>query len=153
MLQYIFNRMVDISSKSLDAALHALSDATRRAMLVRMAKRECTVSELAAPFDMSVAAVSKHLQVLERANLLKKVKEGRTIKCSATLSPLHEVTALLEQLGQYWQQQLDSLERFLSNEAVEQGAKNKYSKKRSIAKSGSTTRSIRKKRKSLRGLD
>ncbi|MBN8548346.1 MAG: winged helix-turn-helix transcriptional regulator [Deltaproteobacteria bacterium] len=109
--------MVDYSSSSLDRSLYALSDPTRRAILARIAQGETSVSELAKPFDMSLAAVSKHLQVLERAHFLKKTKSGRTITCRATLSPLAEVRDLLEDLGRYWNQQLDSLEKFLASNA------------------------------------
>jgi DNA-binding transcriptional ArsR family regulator len=121
--------MVNYSSETLDRSLYALSDPTRRAILARIAQGETTVSELAEPFDMSLAAVSKHLQVLERANFLKKTKSGRTITCRATLNPLHEVLELLEDLGRYWNLQLDSLEKYLANnldpEEVKHEQKNK----------------------------
>lgn len=107
--------MVNYFSESLDRSLYALSDPTRRAILARISQGEISVSELAEPFDMSLAAVSKHLQVLERAKFLKKTKNGRTITCKATLSPLNEVTELLEDLKKYWNKQLDSLEEYLAN--------------------------------------
>lgn len=121
--------MVNYSSETLNRSLHALSDPTRRAILARIAQGQTTVTELAEPFDMSLAAVSKHLRVLERAKFLKKVKSGRTITCSATLDPLNEVMELLEDLGKYWNRQLDSLERYLATATNSKGAKHGKKKK------------------------
>lgn len=138
--------MVNYSSETLDRSLYALSDPTRRAILARIAQGETTVTELAKPFDMSLAAVSKHLQVLERAHFLKKVKNGRTITCQATLSPLSEVLELLEDLGKYWNRQLDSLEKYLaSNLDQDEAQHGKADKQRSTKASGSP-RHQRKKR-------
>ena len=138
--------MVNYSSQSLDLSLYALSDPTRRAMLARITKGEITVSELAEPFNMSLAAVSKHLQVLERAKFLKKTKSGRTITCKATLTPLNEVMELLEDLGKYWNQQLDSLEEYLANDLNNKGVPNGKHNKQLNTNTGSSTRSPRKKR-------
>jgi DNA-binding transcriptional ArsR family regulator len=138
--------MVNYSSETLDRSLYALSDPTRRAILARIAQGETTVSELAEPFDMSLAAVSKHLQVLERANFLKKVKSGRTITCRATLNPLTEVMELLEDLSRYWNRQLDSLEEYLANNLDQTEVKNGKQSIQHPPKSRSTTRHPRKKR-------
>ena len=138
--------MVNYSSETLDRSLYALSDPTRRAILARIAKGETTVSELAEPFDMSLAAVSKHLQVLERANFLKKSKSGRTITCTATLAPLSEVMELLEDLGKYWNQQLDSLERYLANDLDEKEVKHGKTGKQSSTSTSNSTRNKGKKR-------
>ena len=144
--QSILNHMVNYSSKSLDDSFYALSDPTRRAILARIAQGETTVTELAEPFDMSLAAVSKHLRVLERAKFLKKTKSGRTISCRATLEPLHEVLELLEDLGKYWNQQLDSLEQYLANTVENKEAKHEHSNKKRSSNSRATTRHPRKKR-------
>ena len=139
--------MVNYSSRSLDRSFRALSDPTRRAILARISKGEATtVSELAAPFSMSLAAVSKHLQVLEKAKFIKKSKSGRVITCQATLEPLREMTALLEDLGRYWNQQLDSLEKFLVNEIGQDGERNEHASKRDSTVTSGTTRHPRKKR-------
>ena len=138
--------MVNYSSKTLDRSLYALSDPTRRAILARIAQGETTVSELAAPFDMSLAAVSKHLQVLERAKFLKKFKSGRTITCTATLAPLSEVMELMEDLGKYWNRQLDSLEKFLANNLDDKDVKHGKAGKQSSASVSNSTRSKSKKR-------
>jgi DNA-binding transcriptional ArsR family regulator len=113
--------MVKHSEERLDAIFHALSDGTRRAMLSRLAKGEISVTELAAPFDMSLAAVSKHLKVLESARFVEKTKDGRNFRCRANLSPFNDVTRLLEELGEYWRKQLDALDDFLKTEKTKRG--------------------------------
>lgn len=137
--------MVDYSSPSLDTSLYALSDPTRREMLVRLTHSDITVSELAAPFSMSLAAVSKHLRVLERAHLITKSKMGRTITCRATLTPLREVHALLEDLGRYWNFQLDSLENYLVTDKQNK-EQNEPKKKRNAPYPRNQTNSSRKKK-------
>ncbi len=138
--------MVEQLQSSLDLSFYALSDPTRRSMLARIALGiPVTVSELAEPFDMSLAAVSKHLQVLEKANFIKKTKTGRVITCQATLEPLGEMMELLEDLGRYWNSKLDSLETFLAND-LKKGEKNdrtNSSKSTSIS-DGSTRRKSKK---------
>ena len=138
--------MVKYSSHSLDISFRALSDPTRRKMLSLMSKGDLTVSDLAEPFNMSLAAVSKHLQVLEKAKFIKKIKSGRVITCRATLEPLGEMRDLLEDLGKYWNQQLDSLESYLANEIEQEGTKHGTSKKRSSTITGNPKSSSRKKR-------
>lgn len=108
--------MVKYSNEKLDLIFHALSDTTRRAMLRRLARRELSVSELAQPYQMSLAAVSKHLKVLQEADFVSKTKDGRSYKCRANLLPLEGVTGLLEELGAHWRQQLDSLELYFKEE-------------------------------------
>lgn len=97
----------------LDSTLHALSDSTRRDMLLRMAEQEHTVSELAEPYDMSMAAVSKHLKVLESANLITRRKEGRRFHCRMNYEPLVEVTELIKIYRRFWEARFDELERFI----------------------------------------
>lgn len=102
----------------LDSTLHALSDSTRRDMLLRMAEQEHTVSELAEPYDMSMAAVSKHLKVLETANLIVKRKEGRRYHCRMNYEPLVEVNELINRYRQFWEARLDELERFIEDAKI-----------------------------------
>lgn len=97
----------------LDSTLHALSDSTRRDMLLRMAEQEHTVSELAEPYDMSMAAVSKHLKVLESANLITRRKEGRRFHCRMNYEPLVEVSELIKIYRRFWEARFDELERFI----------------------------------------
>lgn len=97
----------------LDSTLHALSDRTRRDMLLRMAGQEYTVSELAEPYDMTMAAVSKHLKVLEAANLVTKRKEGRRFHCRMNYKPLAEVSELIKIYRRFWEARFDELEHFI----------------------------------------
>lgn len=138
--------MVDYASRSLDLSFHALADPTRRAILARIAQGDSTVSELASPFDMSLAAVSKHLKVLERAKFVKKIKSGRIIVCKATLEPLNEMTRVLEDLGRFWSAQLDSLESYLANQLDDEKRDESQGKRKT---SGPAGRSRKKKLKVL----
>lgn len=99
----------------LDTTLHALSDSTRRSILGRLAKKECTVNEIAEPYDMSLAAVSKHLKVLEKADLIIKKKEGRSYKCRMNYEPLTEVEQLIREYKTFWKARFDELEKFISD--------------------------------------
>jgi DNA-binding transcriptional ArsR family regulator len=112
-MSHIFNHMVKYSSKALDRIFQALSDSTRRKILLQLADRECTVSEIAEPYKMSLAAVSKHLKVLERAGLLKRTVDGRIHRCVLRPEPLQEANRILKQYEQFWGGQLDALETYL----------------------------------------
>jgi DNA-binding transcriptional ArsR family regulator len=101
--------MVKSSSAQLDAVFSALSDPTRRAIIVRLADGEASVSELAAPFDVSLPAVTKHLRVLEGAGLLAHRKEGRVRRCRLVGEPMREAVDWLERYRDFWQARLDSL--------------------------------------------
>ena len=73
--------MVDHSEQDFDLIFHALSDPTRRSMLTRLARGELSITELAQPYDITFAGVSKHLKVLEAARFVEKTKEGRNFRC------------------------------------------------------------------------
>jgi DNA-binding transcriptional ArsR family regulator len=103
------NQMVKSSSAQLDAVFSALSDPTRRAIIVRLADGEASVSELAAPFNVSLPAVTKHLGVLEGAGLLVHRKEGRVRRCRLVADPMREAVDWLERYREFWQVRLDSL--------------------------------------------
>lgn len=103
----------------LDSTLYALSDSTRRSILGRLAQKECTVNEIAEPYEMSLAAVSKHLKVLESANLIIKKKEGRSYKCRMNYEPLTEVEKLISEYRQFWEARFDELENFISESKKE----------------------------------
>jgi DNA-binding transcriptional ArsR family regulator len=111
--------MVNNQTREVDLLFLALSDATRRSILARLVAEELSVGEIAKPYDMSLAGVSKHIKVLEEANIVKKTKSGRSYRCRANLDPLDRVTEVLEGLGLYWRNQLDSLENFLSDDKKE----------------------------------
>jgi DNA-binding transcriptional ArsR family regulator len=97
---------------ALDAAFHALADPTRRAILTRLAAGEATVTELAAPFQMSQPAISKHLKVLEKAGLVSRGRDAQRRPCRLEGATLRDITAWLEDFRAYWEesyQRLDAL--------------------------------------------
>lgn len=100
----------------LDEVFHALADPTRRAMLRRLVDGEQTVGELAEPFDMSLAAASKHIRSLERAGLLRRTVRGRTHVCRLETAPLREADAWLGYYSRFWTDRLDALEKLLNEE-------------------------------------
>ena len=97
----------------LSTTLAALADPTRRAILARLLSGECTVGELAAPFDMSMPAVSKHLRVLEGAGLIARRREAQWRRCRIQAGPLSQVAAWTEQYRHLWEQRLDRLDEYL----------------------------------------
>lgn len=109
----ILNRMVEHSAHQLDEVFSALSDATRRRILEMVLQTERRVSEIAEPFAMSLAAVSKHLQVLERAGLLTRRREGRVHHIRANPEAMDAARLWIEQYAQGWQDGLDELARYL----------------------------------------
>jgi len=98
----------------LDRVFRALGDSTRRALLHRLAEGELTVTELAAPFRISLAAVSKHLQTLERAGLVRRRVEGRTHRCRLNPKPLTEADQWLRAHEDHWSRRLEALKSFLA---------------------------------------
>jgi DNA-binding transcriptional ArsR family regulator len=109
--------MVEHRSARLDAVFHALADPTRRAMLRGLARREQSVSELAAPFRMSLAAASKHVRTLERAGLVRRTVRGRTHLCRLNAEPLGRADAWLRFYERFWTGRLDALELELKSVA------------------------------------
>ena len=100
----------------LDWIFGALADRTRRALLARLAKRSAMVTELAAPFDMSLPAVSRHIKVLERAHLIERSVDGRMHLCSLQPEPLQAVEAWLRHYRHFWTGTLDALARYVEDE-------------------------------------
>jgi len=99
---------------SLDSTFSALAHTTRRAILSRLAHSEATITELAAPFAVSLPAVLKHLDVLEGAGLVERTKEGRVCRCRLSARPMKEAGKWIEQYRDFWEAQFDSLDRYLS---------------------------------------
>jgi DNA-binding transcriptional ArsR family regulator len=97
----------------LSTTFAALADPTRRAILARLATGECTVSELAKPFDMSLPAVSRHLSVLESAGLIARGREAQWRPCRIRPAPLKDVADWAEQYRDIWEQRLDTLDTYL----------------------------------------
>lgn len=100
----------------LDRVFKALSDPTRRGILASLRSSESTIGELAAPLPMSLAAVSKHVQVLEDAGLVSRKIEGRRHVCSLDPAPLAHIDTWLEHYRAYWPERLDALQAALEAE-------------------------------------
>lgn len=97
----------------LNAAFHAMADPTRRAILARLASGEATAGELAAPFEMSLPAVSKHLKVLEGAGLLIRRRDGRVHRCRLDPAPMKQAVDWIETHRRFWEARLDALGKYL----------------------------------------
>jgi len=111
--------MVKYSEAKLDSVFAALADSTRRGMLRRLLDGETSVSELAAPYSMSLPAVMKHLEVLDAAGLIVRHKEGRVSRCRLRAKPMRHAVEWLGQYRQFWEGQLDALGAFLANQKGE----------------------------------
>lgn len=98
----------------LSVTLSALADPTRRSILARLATGEATVKALAEPYDMSLAAVSKHLKVLEAAGLISRGRDAQYRPCRLEAAPLRDVDGWLENYRRFWEESLDQLEGYLA---------------------------------------
>jgi DNA-binding transcriptional ArsR family regulator len=109
--------MVKHIDTALDRTFAALSDATRRALLVRLADNESlSVSELAQPFSMSLPAVMKHLDVLGDAGLVTRTKSGRIVSCELRAAPMEDAMHWLYRYQRFWTSQLDRLAAFVEKD-------------------------------------
>jgi DNA-binding transcriptional ArsR family regulator len=106
--------MVELDRR-LDSLFGALSDPTRRAIVARLARGPTSVTELAEPFEMSLAAVSKHLQVLDRAGLVERTRQGRSIQCSLQPAQLKTVADWITDYERFWTARLAALEQVIKN--------------------------------------
>jgi len=97
------------AEEMLNRAFFAMSDPVRRAILERLRERPALVSELAAPFDISLQAVSKHIQVLVRAGLVRQERSGRISTCRLDTGPLSAAAVWINRYSHYWQAQFDTL--------------------------------------------
>jgi DNA-binding transcriptional ArsR family regulator len=97
----------------LSTTFAALADPTRRAILAHLASGEISVTELAAPFEMSMPAISKHLKVLERAGLIARSRNAQFRPCRLEAGPLKEAADWVEQYRRFWEQSLDRLDDYL----------------------------------------
>ena len=107
--------MVKYRYSQLDATFHALADPTRRGILAQLALGEASVGELAAPYDMSLPAISKHLKVLEGAGFLIREKDGRVHRCRLESAPMKEAADWIDQYRRFWEGQLDRLAEYLEH--------------------------------------
>ena len=116
----------------MNSIFHALGDATRRQMLRDLARGERTVSELAEPFAMSLAAASKHIKVLEGAGLIRREVRGRAHFCRLEPGPLASAHEWLGFYERFWTSRLDALEQLLRAEDVAKGIARKAKSKQGV---------------------
>ena len=100
---------------ALSTTFAALADPTRRAILERLARDPTSVGELAAPFEISLPAISRHLKVLESARLIRREKDAQWRRCRLEATPLREATDWLVQYRRFWEQRFDSLAAYLED--------------------------------------
>jgi DNA-binding transcriptional ArsR family regulator len=103
----------DLHQELLDRVFFALSDPIRRAILKRLGETPLLVSELAAPFDISLQAVSRHVQVLVQAGLVQQERTGRVARCSLDVGPVFAAAVWINEYSRYWQKQFDTLAAWL----------------------------------------
>lgn len=109
--------MVKYQDETLDRTFAALSDPTRRALLARLGKQDgLSVSELAAPFPVSLPAIMKHLDVLTDAGLIVREKTGRTVSCRLTAQPMEQAMNWLSRYAQFWSESFDRLAAFVEED-------------------------------------
>lgn len=99
----------------LSTTFAALADPTRRGILARLVTGEATVTELAAPFDMTLPAISRHLKVLQRAGLVEQGRQAQWRPCRLRVEPLRDVATWVDQYRQFMEERLDRLEAYLSD--------------------------------------
>jgi len=116
---YLTSKLINLQvnhhmrTDQLSTTFQALADPTRRAILARLASGECSVTELAEPFAMSMPAVSKHLRVLERAGLIARGREAQWRPCRLQPAPLKDVSDWVERYRATWERRLDRLDTYL----------------------------------------
>jgi DNA-binding transcriptional ArsR family regulator len=142
----MFNRMVELQTPQLNSIFHALGDATRRQMLRELSGGERSVSQLAEPFAISLAAASKHIKALEHAGLIRREVRGRTHVCRLDPGPLASAFEWLSFYERFWTERLDLLDQLLRQDfarqddarqtAAAKGADNATSTKSSDPKPG-----------------
>jgi DNA-binding transcriptional ArsR family regulator len=123
----------DDETEQLDAVFAALADPVRRAILMQLEDRAPTVSEIAAEFDISLQAVSKHIQVLVRAGLVAQERTGRISRCSLVAGPIFSAAVWLNRYSKYWQEQFDLLAVALADLERRQDRKQPRAAKRRVA--------------------
>ena len=102
-----------METDDLSATFAALADPTRRAILARLARGEATVTELAAPFDMSLPGISKHLKVLQRAGLIEQGRQAQWRPCRLQAEPLKDVADWVGQYRRHWEESFERLDAYL----------------------------------------
>ena len=142
--------MVKCSTPALDSTFAALADPTRRAILARLSRGESSVTSLAAPFSMSLPAVSKHLRVLQSAGLLRREIDGRVHRCRLVAEPMRDAAAWIEHYRRFWESQFDALARYLESTQKKENPSWPHPSKARRSGSSSEERSQRRAKKSSR---
>ena len=135
--------MVESNSDRLDAVFRALADPTRRAMVRSLSRQPRSVGQLAEPFEISLAAASKHIKVLEGAGSVRREGQGRTHVCRPDARPLHAGMEWMRHYEQFWNQRLDALESLLRTEDRENATRKPAAKKPASPKPSRSNRSRR----------
>jgi DNA-binding transcriptional ArsR family regulator len=133
----LFDAGADPDEALLDRVFFALSDPVRRAILQRLGDEALLVSELAAPFDISLQAVSRHIQVLVRAGLVQQQRTGRISRCSLLAGPIFAVAVWINRYSKYWQEQFEMLAAML-----EEGSEPRRRKRRAARRRAKTGRKV-----------
>ena len=136
--------MVKYADEELDAVFAALADTTRRGILESLSRGDLAVSELAAPYEMSLPGFMKHLRVLEDAGLVSRTKEGRVVSCALEARPMKEASVWMARYEKFWTEKLDSLARYLYQQEELQTWNRDWPRSPRLP-SSATTRSRRKK--------
>ncbi len=108
-----------VNQNPLDGTLAALADPTRRAIVQRLLESEATISELAAPHDMSMPAVMKHIGKLVDAGLVVREKKGRVVTCSLNIDPIDDAQKWLGEMLEFWNRRFDALDEYLARQQEE----------------------------------
>lgn len=118
--------MVELNAHQMDSVFHALGDATRRSMLRDLSRGERTVSQLAEPYSMSLAAASKHIKALENAGLIRREVRGRAHFCRLNPGPLASARDWLGYYTRFWTESFDRLEELLCENGVQTSHENTH---------------------------
>ena len=121
----IFNHLVNYNESKLNQVFSVLADPTRRAILQELSKGEQTTKRLAEPFDMSLPAISKHMKILENADLVSFRKVGRNKYYYLQTNAIDDAGLWIDTLKSFWESQLSSLEKYLLNSEEEKGGNEK----------------------------
>ncbi len=116
--------MLDLDDERLDETFAALANATRRAILARLVEGEATVNELAAPFALTLPAVSKHIKVLEQAGLVVRGRHAQYRPCALDAAPLLDVATWAEQYRPVWEARFDRMSQYLEQLEARQKERN-----------------------------
>jgi len=110
------NNNISHDSAQLNLIFSALSDPTRRAMLLKLAGKEHSIADLSAPFNISKSAITKHIKVLEKAGLLRRTINGRVHHCRLAVDPLHAASDWMALYQKFWHNKFDALDSYLTSE-------------------------------------